>query len=290
LYPGGPPEKPYDVTAHTLPLLMGVNAVAVNDSLRVPLSAPITPRSVSPIPPFVADTPRIGLYKSYDAAIDEGWTRWVFDKSKVPYTSLVDSVVRAGKLRDQFDVIILPDQSPNEILEGLPPRYPAPYSGGIGPDGSEALRQFVLDGGTLVALNEASRFVIQALLLPVRNVLEAVSEEDFYAPGSIFRLELDTSSAIARGMPRETMGWFQGGPAFEVLDSTVTHVVGRWPDDPARVLLSGWVLRPERIAGKAAILEVQQGAGRIILFGLRPQYRGQSIASYPLLFNSLRRK
>src|SRR5438477_7763598 len=290
LYPGGPPEKPYDVTAHTLPLLMGVSAVAVNDSLRVPLSAPITPRSVSPIPPFVADTPRIGLYKSYDAAIDEGWTRWVFDKSKVPYTSLVDSEVRAGKLHDQFDVIILPDQSPNEILEGLPPRYPAPYSGGIGPDGSEALRQFVLDGGTLVALNEASRFVIQALLLPVRNVLEAVSEEDFYAPGSIFRLELDTSSAIARGMPRETMGWFQGGPAFEVLDSTVTHVVGRWPDDPARVLLSGWVLRPERIAGKAAILEVQQGAGRIILFGLRPQYRGQSIASYPLLFNSLRSK
>src|SRR5207245_150261 len=214
LYPGGPPEKPYDVTAHTLPLLMGVNAVAVNDSLRVPLSAPITPRSVSPIPPFVADTPRIGLYKSYDAAIDEGWTRWVFNKAKVPYTSLVDSLVRAGKLRDQFDVIILPDQSPNEILEGLPPRYPAPYSGGIGPDGSEALRQFVLDGGTLVALNEASRFVIQALLLPVRNVLEAVSDEDFYAPGSIFRLELDTSSAIARGMPRETMGWFQGGPAF----------------------------------------------------------------------------
>jgi len=91
-------------------------------------------------------------------------------------------------------------------------------------------------------------------------------------------------------MPRETIGWFQGGPAFEVLDSTVTRVVGRWPEDPARVLLSGWVLHPDRIAGKAAILEVQQGAGRVILFGMRPQYRGQSIASYPLLFNSLRKK
>jgi len=288
LYPGGPPEKPYDVTAHTLPLLMGLNAVAVNDSLRAPLSAPITPRSVSRVPRFVADTPRIGLYKSYDATMDEGWTRWVFDNWKVPYAALVDSVVRAGKLRDRFDVIILPDQSPREILEGLPPRYPAPYAGGIGPDGSEALRQFVVDGGTLIALNEASRFAIQALLLPVRNVLEAVSDEDFYAPGSIFRLELDTAKAVARGMPRETIGWFQGGPAFEVLDSTVTSVIGRWPEDPARVLLSGWVLHPERIAGRAAILEVQQGTGRVILFGIRPQYRGQSIASYPLLFNSLR--
>ena len=295
LYPGGPPERPYDVTAHTLPLLMGVNAFVANDSLRVPLSSPVAPRTVAAVPPLRSaergsggETPRIGLYKSYDAAMDEGWTRWVFDNWKVPYSALVDSVVRAGKLRDQFDVIVLPDQPPREILEGLPRRYPAPYAGGMGPDGSEALRQFVLDGGTLVALNEASRFAIQALLLPVRNVLEAVPEEDFYAPGSIFRLELDTSHAVAAGMPRETIGWFQGGPAFEALDSTVARVIGRWPQDPTRILLSGWVLHPDRIAGKAAVLELQQGAGRVILFGIRPQYRGQTIATYPLLFNSLR--
>jgi len=267
---------------------MGVNAIVANDSLRVPLSSPITPRFVNPVPPGLGDSiPRIGLYQSYDAAIDEGWTRWVFDNWKVPYVSLVDSVVRGGKLHDQFDVIILPDQAPREILDGLPRRYPAPYAGGIGPEGSDALRQFVADGGTLVALNESSRFAIQALLLPVRNVLEAVPDEDFYAPGSIFRLELDTTTAVARGMPKEASGWFQGSPAFESLDTTVSHVIGKWPDDPARVLLSGWVMHPERIAGKAAILEVRQGSGRVILFGMRPQYRGQSIATYPLLFNSL---
>ena len=295
-YPGGPPERPYDVTAHTLPLLMGLTALAANDSLRVQLSSPITPRTLSPIPPLPVgergqggEGRRIGLYKSYDASMDEGWTRWVFDTWKVPYTSLVDSTVRAGKLKDRFDVIVLPDQSPRELLEGLPSRYPAPYAGGLGSEGSEALREFVVDGGTLVALNDASRFAIQALLLPVRNVLEAVSDEDFYAPGSIFRLALDTSQEIARGMPRETVGWFQGGPAFEVLDSSAARVVGRWPSEPDRVLLSGWVLRPERVAGKAAIVEVQQGTGRVILFGLRPQYRGQSIATYPLLFNSLQR-
>jgi len=286
-YPGGPPERPYDVTAHTLPLLMGVHAVVANDSLRVSLSSPVTPRVVGPVPPRDS-LPRIGLYRSYDAAMDEGWTRWVFDTWKVPYSTLVDSVVRAGELRAQFDVIILPDQSPREILEGLPRRYPAPYAGGIGPEGSDALREFVAGGGTLIALNEASRFAIQALLLPVRNVLEAVPEEDFYAPGSIFRLELDTANAIARGMPRETSGWFQGSPAFESLDTTASRVIGRWPADPAKILLSGWVLHPERIAGKAAILEVRQGEGRVILFGIRPQYRGQSLATYPLLFNSLR--
>jgi hypothetical protein len=128
---------------------------------------------------------------------------------------------------------------------------------------------------------------VQALLLPVRNVLEAMPDEDFYAPGSIFRLELDASNPIARGVGRETAAWFQGGPAFDVLDSTVVRVIGRWPDAPERVLLSGWVLHPEKVAGKASLLEVRQGSGRVILFGFRPQYRGQSLATYPLLFNSL---
>ena len=292
-YPNGPPERPYDVTAHTLPLLMGVTAVVAQDSLRVPLSAPVAaPRATPGYPGFVATdlnpVPRVALYRSYDAAMDEGWTRWVFDTWKVPYQSIVDSTVRAGKLKTKFDVIVLPDQSPQEILEGLPAsRYPAPYAGGIGPEGSDALRQFVLEGGTLVTLNEASRFAVQALLLPVRNVLESVPDEDFYAPGSIFRAELDTAHPVARGLARETAAWFQAGPAFDVLDSSVVRVIGRWPSDPERLLLSGWVLHPERIAGKANLVEVRQGSGRVILFGFRPQYRGQSLATYPLLFNSL---
>jgi glutamine amidotransferase-like uncharacterized protein len=100
-------------------------------------------------------------------------------------------------------------------------------------------------------------------------------------------LELDPSHPVARGVARETAAWFQGGPAFDVLDSTVVKVIGRWPDDPDRVLLSGWVLHPDRVAGKASLLEVRQGSGRVILFGFRPQYRGQSLVTYPLLFNSL---
>jgi hypothetical protein len=51
--------------------------------------------------------------------------------------------------------------------------------------------------------------------------------------------------------------------------------------------MSGWVLGPERVAGKGALLEVRQGQGRVILFGFRPQYRGQSQATFPLFFNSL---
>lgn len=292
-YPGGPPRPPYDVTAHTLPLLMEVTVAPAQDSLRVPISAPLTATQLPKATPAYTgfgqgEAPRVGLYKSSSAAIDEGWTRWVFDTWKVPYVSLADSIIRAGHLKGKFDAIVLPDQTPREILEGLSARrYPAPYAGGIGADGATALRQFVLDGGTLIALNDASRFAIQSLLLPVRNVLEGVPDEDFYAPGSIFRLELDPNDSISRGVPAQTIAWFEGGPAFDVLDSSVVRVIGRYPTDPAKVLLSGWVLRPEQVAGRAALLEVRQGSGRVILFGFRPQYRGQSIATFPLLFNSL---
>jgi hypothetical protein len=291
IYPGGPPERPYDVTAHTLPLLLGLTATAVNDSLRVALSAPLAPPRVTlGYPGFdkKGDAPRIGLYRSFVPSMDEGWTRWVFDTWHVPYLSLVDSVARAGNLKDRFDVIVLPDQSPHDIADGLPQRrYPPPFPGGLGPDGIQALRQFVQDGGTLVTLNDASRFAIQSLLLPVRNVLEGLPDQDFYAPGSIFRIDVDQSHRLARGMPPESAAWFEDGPAFDVLDSTQVSVIARYPDDPGDVLLSGWVRHPERVAGRAAVVDVHVGAGHVILFGFRPQYRGQSQATYPLLFNSL---
>jgi hypothetical protein len=288
-YPDGPPEPPYDVTAHTLPLLLGVSAVEVRDSLRVSLSAPITPRRVTPRAPGVAqgEAPRIGVYRSYEPTEDDGWTRWVLDTWKIPFVSLVDSAVRAGRLKETFDVIVLPDQSPRELLEGLSSRYPAPYAGGLGEVGAQALDQFVTDGGTLVALNAASRFVVQALLLPVRNVLEGVPDEEFYAPGSIFRIELDDTHPLARGSRDGGAAWFESGPAFDVLDSARVRVVARYPSEPARLLLSGWVLHPERVAGRAALVEVRHGAGRAILFGFKPQYRGQSQATFPLLFNAL---
>src|SRR5256886_17062091 len=73
------------------------------------------------------------------------------------------------------------------------------------------------------------------------------------------------------------------------LPDALPILIGRSPADADKLLLSGWVLHPERVAGRAALVEVKQGAGRVVLFGFRPQYRGQSIATYPLLFNSLQR-
>ncbi|MER3633152.1 MAG: hypothetical protein C4325_14175, partial [Blastocatellia bacterium] len=65
------------------------------------------------------------------------------------------------------------------------------------------------------------------------------------------------------------------------------RILARYPNNPQRILLSGWALGAENIAGKSALLEVRVGKGKIVLFGFRPQYRGQSLATFPLLFNAI---
>jgi hypothetical protein len=293
-YPGGPPKRPYDVTAHTLPLLLGVRVLAVAESLSVGLSAPVTVNPPVPrVPGLSADrahaTVRLGLYKSWQPSMDEGWTRWIFDTWGIPYETLTDSIVRAAGLSEHYDAIILPDQSVRGLMEGLSSRrYPARYAGGLGQTGMQALRDFVDNGGTLITFNNASDFAIGALELPVTDVLAGLPPREFYAPGSIFRMRLDLQSPLTQGMDEESIAWFEGGGAFDVRDPTRVRIIGHYPENPADVLLSGWVLGANQVAGKAAVVEVKRGRGRVILFGFRPQYRGQSQATYPLVFNAIK--
>ena len=93
---------------------------------------------------------------------------------------------------------------------------PDEYTGGVGKEGVENLRKFVEDGGTLVFLNRASNFAIKQFDLPVRDVTEGLPRKDFYIPGSILRTEIDTTHPIAKGMPQESIAWFENSPAFEI--------------------------------------------------------------------------
>ena len=164
---------------------------------------------------------------------------------------------------------------------------PDEYTGGVGKDGVANLRKFVEAGGTLIFLNRASRFAIQQFDLPVKDVTEGLPRKDFYIPGSILRTEIDTTSPIAKGMPKDSIAWFEDSPAFEVTASTDAKIIAKYPDNPKDVLLSGYALGADKIAGKSALVEFSIGKGKIILFGFRPQYRGQSLATFPLLFNAI---
>jgi hypothetical protein len=291
----GKPIAPYDVAAHTLPLLFGIEVREVHVPFRnKTYSGSVECKGWGDYPQHIA------IYKSHIPSLDEGWTRFVLeeqwgeavrDKGKPIYKPLLDAEARAGNLRAQYDTIIIPDQSPRAILEGYRKgTMPDELTGGLGTEGVRALREFVEAGGTLILLNRASDFAIEQFKLPLRDITADLKRAEFYVPGSILRVELDTSHPITRGMPKESIAWAEESPVFDLTDAKEAaarvRVIARYPEtgDP---LLSGWLLGGERIRGKAALVEVTLGKGRIYLFGFRPQYRGQSLATYPLLFNAI---
>jgi hypothetical protein len=237
--------------------------------------------------------PRTGIYASWSPSIDEGWTRWILEEYEFPYTQLHNADIRQGRLRENYDTLILPQQSAKAIMEGVEKKnkykepYPPEYVGGLGPQGVAALADFVEQGGTLVALDSACEFAIRHLYLPVRNVVDGLDEDTFYCPGSLLRLIVDTGHPLGFGLRRNEVGLFLQSPAFELDGSGSGQVVARYP--LYNTSASGWILGEQKIAGKGALVEVPLGAGRVILVGFRAQFRAQARGTYRVLFNAIMR-
>ena len=293
----GHPVPPYDVTAHSLPLLMDVEVITVRKPSRFRDATAALPmvfqgRSFAPA--------RVALYKASQPSMDRGWTQWLLERN--PETKqvalLTDESIRRHSSIAGFDAVVIPDQASRTILNGYRAgAMPPELTGGLGQEGIKALREYVESGGTVVFLNRASDFAIEQFKLPIKNVVAGLSRTEFYVPGSILRIELDTTHPLAQSMPKQSIAWAEESPAFEIIENgaanqysvpaSAVKVVAWYPpaSDP---LLSGWLLGGNRIKGKAALLEVKMGKGRLVLFGFRPQYRAQSLATYPLFFNALR--
>jgi hypothetical protein len=147
-----------------------------------------------------------------------------------------------------------------------------------------ALRRFVADGGTLVALDSATQLLIDRFDLPVENVLRGRPSSLFYGPGSILRTDVNTDHPIGFGSPRDSIAWFENSPAFRLRGPA--RAIVRYPEGGSP-LVSGWLLGGDELRGLAAVAEVPMGRGRVVLFGFRPQYRAQTWATFGLFFNAL---
>jgi hypothetical protein len=273
--------------------------------------------------------PRIGLYQPWGSNMDEGWTRWVLEQYGFAYTTLHPQDVRAANpalsdsavdipdslramwpphvrahapprvvrepLAGRFDVLLFTDQSANGILDGSSSvSLPQAYRGGIGEEGLEAVRDFVRQGGTVVALGSAGDLFIQKWPIPVRDVSEGLSSDQLLIPGSIVRVQVDNGHPLAWGMPDTTYGYFIRSPFYALTEgfrSQTVSVPVRFPNADLRA--SGWVRGEEYVAGRAAAVQVdfapdaQGRAGKLVLLGLRPQHRAQTHATFKLLFNAL---
>ncbi len=238
--------------------------------------------------------PRVAIYRSWQAPMPEGWTRWVLDQYGFEWENVWDADVRSGDL-SRFDVILLPSQGAGGIANGhAPGSMPEAYTGGLGAEGAAALRAFVEAGGWLLAFDQAVDYAIETFGLPFRNRTRGLSSQEFFIPGSVIRLDVDPTHPLAYGMGEKAAALFArsqvlertggprgGGSSLGAISTPVCYAASDF-------LVSGWTLGGDEVlAGYPAVAQVEVGAGQVVLFAFRPHFRGQPRNTFKLLFNAL---
>ncbi len=144
-------------------------------------------------------------------------------------------------------------------------------------------------------MDEAADFAIAQFGLPVENLVASTRPEEFFVPGSLIAVDVDSADPIGFGMPESATAMFVRSQVFRIVppasagDRRVARdvdVFARYPR--AGYLLSGWAHGADRyLAGGVAGLRVPVGAGQVVLLGFEPHFRGQPHNTFKLLFNTV---
>tara|TARA_R110001592_G_scaffold319731_4_gene597532 strand:- start:1335 stop:2441 length:1107 start_codon:yes stop_codon:yes gene_type:complete len=246
--------------------------------------------------------PKVGLYKSWVSNMDEGWTRFVMDEYEFETDTLHDRDIQTADL-SKYDVLILPSQRVKSLLHGHSTLdMPEKFTGGLGLEGSVALSNYVKNGGTLMAFDEASNYVIEQFGLPIKDATEGTDNKEFFIPGSLIKTGFDTTHPLAFGMQDTVAVSFNKSRAFEIekqekkgeggtediKDAPVPEieVIANYAEKD--LLMSGWAMGEKKyIAKKPAMVKAKYGKGAVVLFAFRPQFRAQPRGTYKLIFNTI---
>jgi hypothetical protein len=237
--------------------------------------------------------PRVGLFQPWSGSMDEGWTRWLLEQYDFDFVVLRPEDFQTP-LTGRIDVVILAEDARIPIEGGAPAggargggaRVVRPeYGYALTAADLQAFDAFVRGGGTLIALNSATRWVIQQFKLPVKNAVEGLKPDDFFLRGSIVEVRPDLAHRVMAGMPERAAVFVDGSPVFDTLEGFKGKVLARYADSGSP-LLSGYLIGEKYLQGKAAALDVELDQGHVVLLGFRPQWRDQSFGTFRVLFNA----
>ena len=248
--------------------------------------------SASATSPSVAVSTRIAIYKSSPGVMDEGWTEWMFDSFGYKYTLITPADLRAGNLASRFDAIVFASQG----LGGRGGRGGGGGGAGRGGRGNaaadsatadeiRAIDEFTRASGTVVAWNQGTSSIINALHLPVRNVVAGVDRREYFTGGSVMAVVTDTTQPVMAGMPQRADVFVSNSPVFTTLDGFDGAVLAKYPAD-ASPLRSGFLNGPQYMQGFAAAVDVKRDKGHVVLFAFQPQWRGQPTGTFRTVFNA----
>ena len=239
-----------------------------------------------------------------------GHTRWLLEQYEFPFDVIYPRTLDAGNLASKYDVIVLPSGA-------MPAREGAGGRGGGGfePDTTTIpaefrnrvgrvsiattvpqLRQFIEAGGTVVAVGTSATLGLH-LGLPMTNALVEKSAagadvdlpgEKFYVPGSILRVQVDTTAAVSAGLARDVDVFFDNSPAFRLGGDAAAkglRPLAWFPN--ATPLRSGWAWGQSYLDGAVQAAEATIGKGKLYMFAPEITFRGQPHGTFKWLFNGI---
>lgn len=242
---------------------------------------------------------RIALFDKYGGSIPSGWVRWMMEQYHFSYQLVYPQDIDKGNLRSKYDVILF-------ISDGIPAfgtkagarrnrepeveTIPAAYRhmlGSLTPELSIAhLKEFMEKGGDIVTVGSATSLAYH-LKLPVENALSAVKADQFYIPGSILRMSVDTLQKANYGMPAQVDVVFNNSPVFRLTEHTKAQITPLAWFDEQDVLRSGWAWGQNHLKGGVAAFVAPVGKGKLYAFGPEITFRAQAHGTFKLLFNQL---
>jgi hypothetical protein len=243
-------------------------------------------------------TPRIALLDTYGGSMPSGWTRWILEQFEFTFNVVYPPDIDNGALKD-YDTLVLVGGMTfgggggggrGGSTPALVPEEWAARRGSLTTETSlPRVREFVENGGTLVAIGNATR-VGEQLGLPVANALvETVDGQTrplgrarFYVPGSVLRTKVDTSNPLAFGMEADTDVFFDSSPAFVLTGGQ--RIAWFDTESPLR---SGWAWGQSALKDAVAAAAFDLGNGRVVLYGPEIAFRAQPHGTFKLLFNAL---
>lgn len=203
----------------------------------------------------------------------------------IPHNVLSAESLRNLELHD-YEVLVFPDGN---------------YADRIGKRGIEKLRQWVSEGGTIVAVKGASAFLREkdveiSKLKPWEPPKKKDDDKDappqseryndFRIPGSAFRTTMNERSYLTFGVPRPPAVLLEGTGAFLPLPKKVDNILTIDAKEP---LVSGvaWDESLERIKGSVYVASEPSGRGQVITFADDPHFRLFWRGTLPIFLNAV---
>ncbi len=253
---------------------------------------------------------RVGVWDRYGGAMPAGWTRLILEQFEMPFSTVYAKELDAGNLNSKYDVLLF-------VSGAIPPaRAGGGGRGGMAGGGSSAadstlipeeywpalgnlsaertipqIRTFLENGGRVVTIG-SSTALAQHLDLPIENHLldngRPFTREQYYIPGSLLEVSVDTSKAVTRGMSARPIVMFDNSPVMKLgADAASRGVRVLATFDTPSPLRSGWAWGQERLQGGVAMAEATVGKGTLYLYGPEVLFRAQPHGTFKFVLNTL---